>query len=155
MLKLRFQSRIRKTALCHRDLNICRLKLEVKFVVVLLFLSKAVTSLYQRQSIMYISLMTWQCYIATMVNHEERKKKGKRKKINIASFFNPKKPVSQTRTRKLYSLNRNEQNLSVLAWQLRANQIPNAPLIHTELWTPHALIFQQVREPIVACRSKE
>lgn len=71
MLKLRFQSRIRKRALCHRDLSICGLKWEVKFVV------EIVVPLYLKQSIRYPSFMTWQCYIATVVNHGERKRKKK------------------------------------------------------------------------------
>lgn len=90
-----------------------------------------------------------------MVNHGEREKKGIKKKKNQHCFIlQPQKKFHKQGQENL-SLNTNEQNLSVLAWQLIANQIPNAPLIHTELWTAHALIFQQVREPIVACRSKE
>lgn len=71
MLKLRFQSRIKKRDLCHRDLSICGLKWEVKFVV------EIVVPLYLKQSIRYPSFMTWQCNIATVVNHGERKRKKK------------------------------------------------------------------------------
>lgn len=103
MLKLRFLSRIRKRALCHRDLSICGLKLEVKFVV------EIVVPLYLKQSIRYPSFITWQCYTVTVVNHGERKRK-KKKKINIASFFNPSKTSFTNKDKKTIFLNTNEQN---------------------------------------------
>jgi len=58
--------------------------------------------------------MIWQCYIATVVNHGERKKKKREKNKNQHSFILHSKTSFTNKDKKIIFLNINEQNSSVL-----------------------------------------